>query len=329
MNEVELQSLDVSEISGPITLSWDLHPGASAYVLCQLSVPVGPKQATAFFTGGLDLMMTRWVLPPDQTAVSEPAERSRAHRLLIARQGRTLVAVSCRLEPGAAGPLVESFGPPSDRWDAGPRVGSPPPEPESPGPRMRSNVARAFVEEAESTPAGPKRVGFVERSMSVRYGPAGREADPLPTIGQAYEGLRPRGAAGSRLPSLSGMGPPDPGEAPGGPPLWVVVASPDLIIERSSARRALRALRGYFRVAVAGARDRGLLERRVDRLGVPLDGVYALESDSPRLAAALGCHPTQIVLIVREGDAVLEGAIRVEATSETLVSVVMELCQDE
>lgn len=333
MTDRDLGSLDVSAVAGPITLRWDPHPGATAYVLCQLTVPVGPAQSGAFLSGGLDLMMTRWVLSSGTVRVSEPAERESGHRLVLARHGRALIPVECTLEPGggdASAPPLESFGPAVDRWDATPRVGTPASEPEAAPPRLDPRPARATVVEPDTPPA-IKRVGFVERSMSVRYGPAygpaGSPSGPLPTIGEAYEGIRPRAAAGSRLPSKRTIAPPDPGEAPGGPPQWAVIASPELLVEVDSARRALRTLRGYFKVCVAGARDRGLLERRSDRVGVPLDAIYALEPDSPRLAAALGCHPSQLVVFVIPDVPAPEGAIRIESTAAGLAASALESCE--
>ena len=230
--------------------------------------------------------------------------------------------------PAETEPELDTFGPPATGWDAAPTAGTPREHVEE-GPRTYGTRRSTSSLDEPDQPglAGPRRLGFVERSLSIRHGPAHQRERPLPTPGEAFEGIRPRAGAGARLPDLGSMATPDPGDAPGGPPTWAVIADPELLNDAHSAARAMRTLRGWYKVAVAGSRDRGLLVRRAERVGVPIDQVVALESDNPRLAAALSCHPSQmLVFVIGDGAAPAE-AIRIEVDLHSFAQEAARCCQ--
>jgi hypothetical protein len=266
---------------GPFAVRWDPVPGAVAYVLCRLEVPVGPAEAQVFFAGGLDLLMERRVAASSVLAVAEPDSGGWGHRLVVARMpGRRLMPVIARAGADADGPPPVTLAqlPVIGSWHGPATVAADDPAPQLP---QRPSPTRAFLDEPGST--GRSVASVIERGLTVREGAS-------------------RGAA-SAAPA-----PPVELAADDAPPLWVIVGSPALLDDAGDATRGLRLLRGRFKVALVGLTSRAPLDRLAERVGVPLDAVLALPPHAPALPEALGCPPHRALLLTLPEEA-REGAL--------------------
>ena len=344
MTEETTLTVPAPEGEPPCALRWSAVPGAEAYVVCRLRVPVRAADAKVLQAGGLDLLMERYVLPASCLVVGEDERVAWPHRLVVARLpgGRLRPAGEICWDACSEvdAPPLARFGPAAESWTAGVRVGRPPaPRPE-PGPRLRTEnlPVTSTLEERGTTARKP--AALVEGGLTIREGPLVRPRAPTmsrtPSPLEAYERqLRPRRVAGATLPDLRTMRPattpaPPTDTAPEHPaPLrWAVVGSTSLLLDAPVARAALRLLRGFVRVALVSRLDRQTLERRAAQIGVPLDGLFALPPDAPTLPQALGCGANEIVVFTLPDEDALPGARHVEVPPERLAEAAESLCDE-
>lgn len=303
-----------------LTLMWAPVPDALGYIVCQIDVPIGPDQLQALMAGSFDLMLTRVPVPAGVTRVREDRS-ARAHRLVLVRlPGDRVDAVKrLRLAAGAApdAPSLASFGVTARHATA---PAEPPPLPR---PRRGRGAGRAVIDEPGGTVQRSATV--IERPLTVAEGRQIAAARLAPVVPQspleAFEStVRPRTGL-QRRPDMTT--PPRPKTSRGEglkTPRWVVICSPDLLMDAGKARGPLRKLRGYLHVAAAGSRL-AHVQSRLDRIGVPLDRVMGLESNSDLIAEGLECPPGVIAAVALADEETPPGTRRFEATLADLSEV--------
>ena len=170
--QMTLSSVPVPSTAESFCVRWEAVPRATAYVLCRLQVPVGPAQEAALFSGGLDLLMERYVVGPAVMAIREARPSELRHRLVLARlPGDRFEVADFRLAPddGDALPL-EDAGPPAASLSAPIPVGTPKPSASQGRYASPRRLSQTQVTEIGSTARNPS--SFVEGSPTVR-GPDG------------------------------------------------------------------------------------------------------------------------------------------------------------
>jgi hypothetical protein len=336
-------SSSLAAAEGPFSLSWKGVPQVEVYFYCRLQVPLGPENVEAFFAGGMDLLMERYVLPNTVFAIQESGNDGFPDRLIVARTSSgALVPVekpTVQLEQ-PDGAELNTFMPAVASWRVPPHVGSrPPAQTELPLNSSQNSKNQSFIQE-------PGRIGgrppsFVERPMSIREGLArkntAQSTAPTTPLAAYEQQVKPRQLRASPPPDLTPVPKSPPPVAPQTPsqeepaspddhPIrWVALLSPDYLQPGPETRKALRKLRGYVKVAVAGIDDRAFLVRRMDRVGVPVDAIVALPPESDILASAIQCTPRELVVVAPNDVESPQGIRRIDAACDALDAVVTTL----
>ena len=96
--------------AGRIGLSWGILPDANIqrWLLVRCDYPIGPPQAAALLTGGLDLMVTRWELHPSHHSALDDTGVDGKHYVVLGEDDRRQVHVppDFRADESATGALL-------------------------------------------------------------------------------------------------------------------------------------------------------------------------------------------------------------------------------